>query len=88
MAIHESASELAGKTVVITAGEYKGHEYRVEDWWDRIAGKSWGMCDGNPACLEYAFRMGTEGGPTDDEVLYGKIGFFGKLIHVSQIAID
>ena len=37
------------------------------------------------ACLDYAMHSGMEGVPTDDEVVYGKVGAFGKLVHVSQI---
>jgi hypothetical protein len=75
----------AGKTVTVKDGQFAGHEYRIEDWWDRVAGKSWMICDGNPACLEYAMRSASERSPIDDEVFYGKIGPFGKLIHVSQL---
>ena len=57
----------------------------IEDWWDRIAGKSWGVCDGNPACLDYAFRCSRITG-FDDEVIYGKVGGSGKLVHVSLLA--
>jgi hypothetical protein len=44
-------------------------------------------CDGNPACLIYALRSGLMGLPTDDEVLYGKVGIFGHLVHISEIEI-
>lgn len=83
---HNEPHPLAGKTVTIATGEYAGMRYRVEDYWDRVAGKSWMNCDGNPACLQYAMRTGTvDKVPTDDEVLYGKLGPFGHLIHVSEI---
>jgi hypothetical protein len=67
-----------------------GEEYRVEDYWDRVAGFSWKFAQGNPACLQYAIRTGIGNAkgahiPPDDEVLYGKIGHFGHLIHVSEI---
>lgn len=62
-------------------------EFLVEDWWDRVIGKSWMDCKGNPACLVYAMRTGMSDRPvpTDDEVLYGKIGLFGHLFHVSEL---
>lgn len=41
--------------------------------------------DGNPACMNYAIRAGFSDLPTDDEVLYGKIGGFGHLVHISEI---
>jgi hypothetical protein len=80
--IHEEPSPLAGQTVALKEG---GHEYRVEDWWDRVGGQSWMDMAGNPACLNYAVRSAKEGLPIDDQVLYGKIGAFGHLIHVSEI---
>jgi hypothetical protein len=66
--------------------------YRLEDWWDKITGKSWGDCDGNPACLLYALRTGmlpldNAAHSLDDEVVYGKIGNVGHLVHVSELEI-
>lgn len=85
---HSEASPLAGKTVAIKASVARagGLEFRVEDWWDRVSGKSWkvSLAEGNPACCAYAARP-TPDVPHDDEVLYGKIGPFGHLIHVSEI---
>jgi len=86
---------LAGKTVKLNVKvgekpgrldeELIGKEYWVEDYWENIAGKSWMMCDGNPACLKYAMRAGFNGLPTDNEVVYGKVGSFGHLVHVSEL---
>lgn len=84
--MHENPHELAGKKADIISGYFAGQTYLVEDWWDRVAGKSWMDCDGNPACLEYAVRSAAEGFGLSDEVVYGKFGSFGKLIHVSQLA--
>lgn len=88
-AIHNSPNGWAGQTVkiknVLSAAELAGHEYRVEDWWDRVSGGSWFYADGNPACIKYAIRSAAGGLPTDNEVLYGKVGPFGHLVHVSEI---
>lgn len=62
-----------------------GAEYRVEGYWKDVAGKSWMDSEGNPAALNYAMRAGMTGLPIDDNVLYGKIGPFGHLVHVSEI---
>jgi len=79
-------SKLAGKTIIIKKGTYKGAEYLVEDWWENVYGQSWMFCKGNPACLKYAMRGGLKDNlPTDNEVLYGKIGGLGELIHISEI---
>ena len=83
--MHNVKSPLAGNVVTISRGNFAGSEYRIEDWWDRVGGKSWGICEGNPACLNYGVRAGLEDLPLDDEVLYGKIGAFGHLIHISEL---
>ncbi|MDZ7895345.1 MAG: hypothetical protein U5M50_10530 [Sphingobium sp.] len=81
MAIHPEPSPVAGKQLLIIAGPYAGDTIRIEDWWDRVAGKSWMDCDGNPACLRYAIdRVGSA--PIDNDVLYGG----GRLVHVSWLA--
>ena len=92
MSIHKVAHPLAGKTVKIKQTvegpeNLAGKDYILEDWWDRVAGQSWMTCQGNPACLNYALRTGLSKVrvPTDNEVVYGKVGFLGHLLHVSEI---
>lgn len=83
--IHPSPHEFAGKTVLVRpAGTDEVHEYVVEDYWDRVSGGSWMWADGNPAAMNYAMRSAGKV-PLDDEVLYGKIGPFGHLIHISEV---
>lgn len=81
--------ELAGKTVILNCGadpdNLNGQEFVVEDWHINVMGKSWMFCDGNPACLKYAMRSAMSGLPTNNEVVYGKVGPFGHLIHVSEL---
>jgi hypothetical protein len=85
MGMHSEQSEYAGEIVKLKpeARHLGGSDYTVEDWWDRVAGKSWMNCDGDPACWAYAVR--SVGVPIDNEVLYGKIGAFGHLVHISEI---
>jgi len=79
-------SELAGKIFKVESGKFAEQEILIEDWWENISGKSWMVSNGNPACLEYAFRIGLEGKfPPDNEVLYGKIGDIGHLVHISEL---
>jgi len=89
MSIHKEAHELAGKTVVLHClpdpDELNGKLYRIEDWWDRVAGCSWMSCQGNPACLKYALRSAREPLPTDNEVVYGKVDGLGHLVHVTEL---
>ena len=40
---------------------------------------------GNPACIKYAFRSGFGGLPPDNEVVYGKVGALGYLVHSSEL---
>ena len=83
--IHDTPHLLAGQTVTISSGNLQGQEYRIEDWLDRVLGRSWMFANGNPACLQYAIRAAKDKLPTDNDVLYGKIGGLGYLVHVSQI---
>ena len=91
---HTNPHPMAGKTVKIKTGvihpqfeNFGGSEFRIEDYWDRVAGKSWMFCDVNPACLIYAMRTGLSNIriPNDDEVLYGKINGLGHLVHINEI---
>jgi len=93
--MHNEKSPLAGKTVRLKSDvkhfqfeEFGGSEFVVEDWWDRIAGKSWMFCDGNPAAMIFGMRSGFNGLPDDDEVLYGHVGAFGHLVHISEIETE
>lgn len=90
--IHKDPAPLAGTTVHIKAfaahpqvPDFGGAEFRVEDWWDRVSGGSWMDTNGNPACFVYAMRAALVELPMDNEVLYGKIGALGHLVHVSEI---
>jgi hypothetical protein len=91
---HPDPHPFAGQRVVIAEGVtdsaqnavVAGAEYAIEDWWDRIAGQSWMTAVGNPAALHYAMRSAANGLPLDDQVVYGKIGPFGHLVHVSELA--
>ena len=90
--IHKEQSELAGKTVKIKSEvkhfqvkDFGGAEFEVEDWWDRVSGGSWMNATGNPAAMIYGMRSGLQDLPIDDEVLYGKIGILGHLIHINEI---
>lgn len=87
---HKQPHPLSGNTVKILKGDFKGEEYRLEDWWDRVSGESWMSCQGNPACIEYALRSSglrnaEDKTPIDDNVVYGKIDGLGKLMHVSVL---
>lgn len=88
--MHTESHPLAGQTVKVDFGESGGNiqgiqEYRVEDWWDKLTGGSWMSADGNPAAMLYGMRSGFKGNPIDNEVVYGKVGPFGHLVHVSEI---
>lgn len=94
MMIHEEPSDLARKMIKIKNtsthfqfSDFGGSDFEVEDWWDRVGGRSWGDSDGNPACLVYAMRRARNNLPIDDKVLYGKVGVFGHLVHISELEL-
>jgi hypothetical protein len=82
---HKAAHPLAGQTVILSSGPYAGQEYRIEDYWDRVTGGSWMDASGNPGALQYAMLSLQTDVPFDDEVLYGKIGVFGHLVHTNWL---
>jgi hypothetical protein len=88
---HKERHPLAGKSVRLSLKGSHPHitdpepVLRLEDWWDRVGGGSWMDATGNPACLVYAMRGGVSGLPIDNDVVYGKVGPFGHLIHVSEL---
>lgn len=81
---------LAGQAVIIKRGSLAGEEYKIDDWQINVyGGQSWMHANGNPAALDYdALRGGRENLPIDDNVLYGKIGSFGKMIHISELGSE
>jgi hypothetical protein len=88
--IHNNPHPLAGKVVIINSNLKTnppitaGTEFHLEDWWDRITGKSWMVAEGNITTLIYGMRSGFAHLPCNDEVVYGKVNGLGHLIHVSE----
>lgn len=62
-----------------------GTEYLVEGYWDEVTGKSWRVSSENPAALNYLARVSRQHLPIDNDVLYGKIGPYGFLVHISEV---
>lgn len=77
--IHQTPHPQAGQTVILK----NGAKFTIDDWFDRVAGKSWTRVVGNVAANLYAFRSGRAGIPIDDEVVYGA----GNIVHISEIAV-
>lgn len=88
---HGAPHMFAGKEVQIKNGELKGNYYVIEDYWDRIDEKDWSDPNrrGNPACLLYSRRIAFQDFqvPRDNEVLYGKIGMMGFLVHEKELEV-
>lgn len=82
--MHNEQHPLARKTATVDLGQGP-EEYEIEDWWDRLTGASWMHANGNPAALKYAMRSAGKL-PLDDEVVYGKIGRYGHLVHASELS--
>lgn len=76
---------LAGCTVRIKSGKYKDRLFEIEDWQENVMGRSWMNMNGNACAISYAIRAAEDGLPCDNNVLYGKIGFLGFMIHESEI---
>ena len=93
MTIHAKSSPLAGTTVYIKDGVtdpaqglvVPGAKAEIEDYYDRVNGKSWMNSTGNFAAMHYAMRSAANDIPIDDEVLYCHIGNLGHIIHVSEV---
>ena len=71
----------AGKTVKTSSGE----TIRIEDYWENVNGRSWKIVKGNHSVGIYKKRIKKNMLPEDNEVLYGKIGSIGLIIHVTEI---
>jgi len=94
--LHDIPHPLAGKTVKIKTHvthpqdpNFGGADFTIEDWADRVFGKSWMFMDGHPASLIYAMRSAFSEIPipTDDEVVYGKVGCLGHILHISELEL-
>ncbi|AXH67359.1 hypothetical protein SEA_WOFFORD_220 [Streptomyces phage Wofford] len=81
--MHSSRHPLAGQTVTVKSGPYAGQSYKIEDWFDRVVGKSWKdlAFRNHGAATKYA----QSGQPNNDEVVYGKIGWSGEAINVVHL---
>lgn len=93
--IHEKQHPLKGQTVVLNSNTVdnvrgiviEGAEFVVDDWWDRINGGSWMYAKNNWAAMHYGMRSALQENslPLDDEVVYGKIGIYGHIVHASEL---
>lgn len=85
----KKAHPLAGKKVKLKVNDnpdfQTGDVFSVEDYWENVSGDSWMNATGNPAALKYAMRSAMCGLPIDNEVVYGKVGAYGHLVHVSEL---
>lgn len=94
MSIHREISPLANRKMTLEIDvshprvkDLGGTEILIEDWWDRISGKSWMYESGNRDCLYYAMRVGYNRLPIDDEVLCGTVNEVEYLVHISEIVM-
>ncbi len=79
--IHSKSHDFSGKKFILK----DGCEFHLEDWWDRVYGKSWMSSEGNPACLIYSVRVASNNLPLNNDVVYGKVDGLGMLIHQSEL---
>lgn len=93
---HTESHPLAGKTVYLNDNAedplrgilLPGTEFVVEDWYDFLGGRgdgrSW-MSDATFTTMHYGQRVNYLGRVPDDEVVYGHVGAFGHIVHVSEL---
>lgn len=92
--IHPEPHPLAGTTATLSTSiprdpdRLAGSEVHVEDWYDRIAGRSWMVANGNFAALKYAMRSAIAGLPLDNEVVGVKVGGYSHIVHTSELGGD
>lgn len=91
--MHSESSPYKGKEVKIKQEvqhpqfpTFGGQSINIEDWFDRLEGKSWKECLNRIGVIVYELRTEMYGLPRDDEVLYGhtKDGL-GHLVHITEI---
>ena len=95
--LHEKEFHMAGQKVKINKEvkhqqnpNFGGSNFIIEDWWDRVSGKSWMECGSNPAAFVYMLRSLESERilPMDDEVVYGKTDDgLGHIVHISELDI-
>ena len=83
---HLKPHHLAGKvvTVSIVSDPYL-FKFHLEDWADRALGKSWQDAPLDVVERDYARRVGSDGLPRNDEVVYGELAGQRYIVHVSEI---
>ena len=91
MQLHQEIHPKAGQVVKLKSTathpqhDIAGADFLIEDWWDHLTRSLWMTADGNPACLVYGLRVGMNNLPANNDVVYGKVGAWGVLIHSSEI---
>jgi hypothetical protein len=90
--IHAERHPLASQVVVLNARAedhtgrvIPGEEFEIEDWADRLWGKSWMEMTGDEAARHYAIRSAHGRMPIDNEVVYGHIEGECALVHASEL---
>lgn len=61
------------------------HDFRIEDWADRVMGRSIWDSAGNFAIMNYAMRRPDAMASFSDECVYGKVDGLGYIIHTDEI---
>lgn len=80
---------LAGKTVKLKLAAESdiktGDDFRVEDWWENVGGSRMTETAGNPAVFKAMMRTMNTPVYMNDNVVYGKVGHFGHIVHESEL---
>lgn len=81
---HDHPHPLAGKTVIMAAGDFKNHPAKVADWRDRARDAGWRIST-DPSAERYRVRRARVGLPADEDVVAVTIGIRNELVHASEL---
>jgi hypothetical protein len=79
--VHTAAHPKAGQTVLLSKGPDAGKQFKVQDWFDRVAGGTINNCASNPMAQPYISR----GNSDYVEVIAGTIDDNQVAVHNSEL---
>jgi hypothetical protein len=84
--MHSKPHPRAGKTVAVSfRGSTRSVSFRLEDWHDRVFGKSWQDAPVDVVERDYSFRVSADYLPRDNEVVYGMLSGSRYIVHATEL---
>jgi hypothetical protein len=81
---HPQKHPLAGRTVRVSIFD-QDEDFYVYDWFDRVFQAFWLSKAGGRSAQNYAKHAGFKGLPLDNEVVYGRVGKWGTIVHATEL---